>query len=183
MPLRYNGEWHGAHWAVWEIQEEEQELWALLASASVEKERLCLIRHPHRRLQALAARAALQSLPSAPHFSLSHSYSWAAAITAPFPVAADIEQRRPFPSHVWTYFTSFAERQRLHQSYLTEWHFWCAKEVAYKILRSKYDNISFRRELTFTGEWVEFHRDSAYHILPISFIEEKEWILAIGRFE
>lgn len=181
MPLKYAGEWNGILWAVWKIEETEPELWQKTQLNETEVMRVEGIRHPRRRLESLAARAALQSLsPPYAFTSLSHSFPWAAAATAPFSIGIDIENWRTFPAHVWDYFTHPSERQLLSHQNLTEWHFWCAKEVSYKLLCKKYDEISFRRELIFTGDMVQFQRGQEVQKVRVHFIKEAEWLLGLG---
>lgn len=165
---------------MWEIAENENELWKVASLAADEADYLSSISHPRRRLESLAARAARQSLPTQAFFSLSHSFPWAAAAVAPFPIGIDLERRRPFPPAVWHYFTHETERELLVHENFTEWHFWCAKELTYKILCSKYDRISFRRELRFLGELVEFHRGGCRERVRVSFIQASDWLLGIG---
>jgi phosphopantetheinyl transferase len=69
-------------------------------------------------MESLAARAALNALQLAcidPFISLSHSFPWAAAATAPHPIAIDIETRRPFPEKVPDYFTQKPEQELYEQ--------------------------------------------------------------------
>ncbi|MCX7764742.1 MAG: 4'-phosphopantetheinyl transferase superfamily protein [Bacteroidia bacterium] len=181
MPLRYAGQWEAIHWAVWKIEETEEELWRSASLDLSEQRTIQAIRHPRRRLESLAARAARRTLPSQEGFSLSHSFPWAAAATAPHPVGIDIERLRPFPLSVWLYFTEESERQDAINENLTHWHFWCAKELSYKILCQKYDKISFRKELRVRGEVVEFLRGSQQHLIRVHFVSTEEWLLGIGR--
>lgn len=180
MPLRYTGECEGVHWAVWEIVEDESDLWKAAALSPEEADRLASIKHPRRRIESLAARAARRALPARDFSSLSHSYPWAAAAVAPFPVGIDLERWRPFPPAVWDYFTQESDRELFLSSNFTEWHFWCAKELSYKILHSKYDSISFRRELRFLGDLVEFRRAGHRQHIQIRFVRMPEWLLGIG---
>ena len=168
---------------MWEISEGEEELWKAVSLSPAEAQYLQAIRHPRRRLQALAARAARQILPPAPFTSLSHSYPWAAALSAPHPAALDIETLRPFPTHVIPYFTSLAEKAALQKGDLTPWHIWCAKELTYKLLCAKFDELSFRRELRVQGDQVFFQRGDSQYSLQLHFVQEAEWILALGRLE
>lgn len=148
-----------------------------------ERERVLRIAHPRRRLESLAARAARYHLPARGYSSLSHSFPWAAAATAPFPIGIDLERLRPFPSQVWLYFTQEAEREMLSASDFTEWHFWCAKELSYKLLCPKYDKISFRRELRLTGTHVQFERGAQRHLIQVHFVQTEAWLLGLGKFE
>ncbi len=183
MGLRYTGEWEGVAWAVWEIEESETELWKIAGLSTSEIAKIRSITHPRRRLESLAARAARHHLPPLAHFSLSHSYPFAAAAVAPFPIGIDLERLRPFPPHVWSYFTQDIEKQMIKTSDLTEWHFWCAKELSYKLLCSKYDKISFRRELRLVGTHVQFERGTQLHLIKVHFIQTEAWMLGLGRFE
>ncbi|MCX8112304.1 MAG: 4'-phosphopantetheinyl transferase superfamily protein [Bacteroidia bacterium] len=183
MPLRYIGNWAGVNWAVWEIQESESDLWIRADLSTSDQLYVQSISHPRRRLEALAARVARKILPPAEYSCLTHSFPWAAAATAPFRVGIDIERRRPFPAHVWSYFTHTSEREWDKLSDFTEWHFWCAKELSYKILRSKYSNISFRNDLRFLGDRVEFLRAEHHHRIIVQFIQTEAWILGIGKLE
>lgn len=182
MPLRYTGQWKGVSWAVWKIEEEEEELWKKAELSSPEAAYLTAIAHPRRRMESLAARAARQSLPWTGYGSLAHSYPWAAAATAPFPVGIDLERRRPFPQTVASYFMQEAERDQLQHTDLTYWHFWCAKELAYKLLCSEFDAVSFRRELFFDGQEVVFRRGGAERRIRVGFVEGEAWLLGLGFF-
>lgn len=165
---------------MWEITEGEEVLWKSADLSPAEASGLRRITHTRRRLEALAARVARTILPALPNFSLSHSFPWAAAVCAPFPVAIDIERKRPFPPEVWHYFTESSERQILNPPYITEWHFWCAKESAYKLLSSEFDCISFRREMFFTGREIRFTRVAAQRRIQLVFRETSGWLLGIG---
>lgn len=168
---------------MWEITESEADLWKKVSLAPAELQQLQGIRHPRRRLQSLAARAARHTLPPAPFSSLSHSFPWAAALTAPYPAALDIEALRPFPAQVIPYFTCPAEQAALQTGDLTPWHIWSAKELAYKVLCSKFDQLSFRKELKVQGGQVLFTRGAVQYVLQLHFVETPEWILAIGRLD
>lgn len=183
MPLRYKGEWEGIPWAVWEIEEDEAELWKIADLSTDESEKIRSITHPRRRLESLAARAARHQLPALGCASLSHSFPFAAAAVSPLPIGIDLERLRPFPPQVWSYFTQEIERHMLQVQDLTEWHFWCAKELSYKLLRPKYDEISFRRELRFMGTHVQFERGAQRHLIRVHFIRTEAWILGLGRFD
>ncbi|MCS6894972.1 MAG: 4'-phosphopantetheinyl transferase superfamily protein [Bacteroidia bacterium] len=183
MSLSYTGEWNGIAWAVWKIEESEEHLWKIANIPPEEEKYLQQISHQRRRLESIAARAARACLPPGSFFSLSHSFPWAAAATAPVRVGIDIERFRPFPAQIWSYFTQDFERQTFEHSNFTKWHFWCAKEVSFKILRSKYDNISFSRELVFDGERVIFKRGNEQRVVRLHFIQSPEWLMGLGIFE
>ncbi|MEN3040671.1 MAG: 4'-phosphopantetheinyl transferase superfamily protein [Bacteroidia bacterium] len=183
MSLSYLGKWDEVSWAVWKIEESEEELWKIAQLSPTEVKYLHTISHQRRRLESLAARAARTFLPAAPFASLSHSFPWAAAATAPVHVGIDIERYRPFPIQVWHYFTQESERQLIDKSKFTEWHFWCAKELSFKILRQKYDKISFCQDLLFDGERVTFVRGSNRRVIKLYFVETTEWLMGLGVFE
>ncbi|MEN2992758.1 MAG: hypothetical protein ABDH91_04310 [Bacteroidia bacterium] len=180
MPLRYREAYNEAFWAVWEITEREEVLWKKADLSPAEASRMRQITHARRRLEALAARAARTALPPLPNFSLSHSFPWAAAACASFPIALDLERKRPFPPHVWLYFTEYHERQILSPPYVTEWHFWCAKEAAYKLLSSEFDSISFCRDMFFTGKEIHFTRAGAQRRIRLIFRETSGWLLGVA---
>lgn len=180
MPLRYIGTWGKAQWAVWEITEPESALWRSLALSPAESAYLTSIRHERRRQESLAARVARTHLPPLGYNSLSHSYPWAAAATAPYPVAIDIERLRAFPLPVQDYFVHPIDREALESTHFTYWHIWCAKEVAYKLLCNRFDNISFRRDLRFGGSWVAFEREAMQVRIDLHFEKSEEWLLALG---
>ncbi|MCS6790307.1 MAG: 4'-phosphopantetheinyl transferase superfamily protein [Bacteroidia bacterium] len=180
MPLIYRGEGNAGCWAVWKITESEAELWKEAKLSSEEATRVRRIVHERRRLESLAARAARARLNPFPHFSLSHSNPWAAAATSPHPIAIDIERLRPFPPAVWHYFTQESERQREDPPSFTKWHFWCAKELSYKLLCQEFDKISFRRELSVWKDRVEFRRGEIYREIALFFVETQDWLLAVG---
>ncbi|MCS7189742.1 MAG: hypothetical protein RMJ66_03445 [Bacteroidia bacterium] len=180
MPLIYRARWNAAEWGVWEILESESELWKSASLSTNEERYVRRIAHPRRRLEALAARVLRDFLEGGAHFSLSHSFPWAAAIRAPHPVAIDIERLRVFPA-VEVYFMNNADFELVSIENFTKWHVWCAKEVAYKLLCSRYDNLSFKREFSFLGEVVEFRRGNDFHRIQVSFEEKEEWLVAIGR--
>jgi len=182
MPLKYTGQWEGVAWAVWKIEEEEGELWRKAELSPAEEAYLATIAHPRRRVESLAARAARKGLPSAGYASLAHSYPWAAAATAPFAVGIDLERHRPFPKAVAPYFMQEAEKQHLESQGLTHWHFWCAKELAYKLLCTEFDAVSFRRELLFDGESVVFRRREVVRRIRVGFVEGEGWLLGLGFF-
>jgi len=182
MPLKYTGWWESVSWAVWKIEEEEGELWRKAELSPVEAAYLTTITHPRRRVESLAARAARKGLPSVGYTSLAHSYPWAAAATAPFAVGIDLERQRPFPQAVVAYFMQEAERERLEAEGLTYWHFWCAKELAYKLLCTEFDAVSFRRELFFDGQAVVFRRGEVGRRIRVGFVEGEGWLLGLGFF-
>ncbi len=182
MPLRYANSFGDIHIAVWEVQETEEELWRSAFFSTGDVSYLATIRHPRRRLESLGARAALQTLPTAPFRSLSHSYPWAAAATAPHPIAIDIERHRLFPTHVEAYFTQESEKEQLIDAKKTIWHIWCAKEVAYKLLCQEFEGVSFRRELDLDGEEVVFRRGPVRRSIGLRFIQTGDWLLVIGEF-
>ncbi|MCX7980934.1 MAG: 4'-phosphopantetheinyl transferase superfamily protein [Bacteroidia bacterium] len=180
MPLRYTGFWRGIYWAVWEIREKEEFLRASVPLSGREQAYIDTITHPRRRLESLAARAALFHLPSLSYTSLSHSYPWAGAACAPFPVGIDIERWRFFPEKVKLYFTNTLDRELLHGSDFTYWHIWSAKEVAYKLLCAEFDKLSFRRELFFQGKWIRYHRGERSGEVPLGFWAGESWLLTVG---
>lgn len=168
---------------MWEITEAEADLWKSVTLPPAEMAYLQAISHPRRRLQSLAARVARQALPPAPFASLSHSYPWAAALAAPYPAALDLEVLRPFPAQVIPYFTCPAEQTALQNGDLTPWHIWCAKELAYKLLCTQFDQLSFRKELHVQGNQVLFTRGELRLKLQLHFVETAAWILSLGRLE
>ncbi len=185
MPLKYSFDLTPIQVAVWKIEENELSLWESIPFSTADEEYLRTISHPRRRLESLAARAALITLRRAhplPFHSLSHSFPWAAAAIAPHPLAIDIERRRPFPEKVPSYFTQSPEPEYFTAKNKTFWHAWCAKEVAYKLLCREFAEISFRKELLFDGEQVIFRRRQTERYIALRFIEEAEWILAVGSF-
>lgn len=136
-------------------------------------------------MESLAARAALNALRLArvdSFISLSHSFPWAAAATAPYPIAIDIETQRPFPEKVPDYFTQKREQETFMSKKRTFWHAWCAKEASYKLLCREFDQVSFKRELWFDGEQVIFRRGSLERRVRLSFLEGEEWLLGVGSF-
>lgn len=185
MPLRYFLSLDPAHIAVWKIEESEEDMWKKVRLSTAEEQYLQSISHPRRRLESLAARAALTTLRdhySHPFFSLSHSFPWAAAATAPYPIAIDLEKIRPFPEKVLSYFAQSIEQQMITNKIITPWHVWCAKEVSYKLLCHEFTEVSFKRELIFDGKEVIFIRMGIKRHIRVDFIEEPEWLLAVGRF-
>ena len=185
MPLRYSFSAGGARIAVWKIEETESELWRTIPLSPADTDYLRRITHPRRRMESLAARAALNALQLArvdPFISLSHSFPWAAAATAPHPIAIDIETQRPFPEKVPDYFTQKPEQETFMSKKRTFWHAWCAKELSYKLLCREFDQVSFRKELWFDGEQVIFRRGSLERRVRLSFLEGEEWLLAVGSF-
>ncbi len=185
MPLSYSLSLAFARIAVWKIDEEENELWKYVKISTAEVQYLQNISHPRRRLESLAARAALTTLRthhSLPFHSLSHSFPWAAATIAPHPIAIDLERLRPFPEKVLSYFTQPIEQEMITNKTITPWHVWCAKEVSYKLLCHEFAEVSFRRELVFDGKQVVFSRGQIKRHIRLDFIEEPEWLLAVGSF-
>ena len=185
MPLIYTFSAGAAQIAVWKVEESESELWKTIPYSTADAEYLRRISHPRRRLESLAARAALNALPQAriqPFLSLSHSFPWAAAATAPHPIAIDIEKQRPFPEKVADYFTQKPEQEAFIHQQKTFWHAWCAKEVAYKLLCRDFDKVSFKKELWFDGEQVVFRRGVVVRRIGLFFVEGEEWLLAVGSF-
>jgi len=170
---------------VWNIEETETDLWKKVVLSTAEAQYLQSISHPRRRMESLAARAArttLQTQSPHPFFSLSHSFPWAAAATAPHPIAIDLETYRPFPEKVLSYFTQDTEQEMIENKIVTPWHIWCAKEVAYKLLCQEFTEVSFKRELRFEGEEIVFQRGEIERHISLRFIEEAEWLLAVGSF-
>lgn len=165
---------------MWEIREQEEALRASVPLSGREQAYMDTITHPRRRLESLAARAALSHLPRLSYTSLTHSYPWAGAACAPFPVGIDLERWRLFPETVKTYFTNETDRQILHGSDFTYWHIWSAKEVAYKLLCSIFDELSFRKELFFHGECVRYQRKDESGEVPLSFWAGESWLLTVG---
>lgn len=185
MPLKYTFSAGSARIAVWKIEESESELWKTIPYSIADAEYLRRISHPRRRIESLAARAALSALQQAytnSFFSLSHSFPWAAAATAPHPIALDIETRRPFPEKVSDYFTQKPEQETFISQKRTLWHAWCAKEVAYKLLCRDFHQVSFKKELWFDGEQVIFRRGAVERRIGLFFLEGEEWLLAVGSF-
>ena len=185
MPLKYTFSIGATRIAVWEIGETESDLWETVPLSPADTDYLRRITHPRRRLESLAARAALSALRQVriqPFFSLSHSFPWAAAATAPHPIAIDIEKQRPFPEKVTDYFTQKPEQEAFIHHQRTFWHVWCAKEVAYKLLCRDFAKISFKKELWFDGEQVIFRRGAEERRIGLLFVEGEEWLLAVGSF-
>lgn len=182
MGLIYKGQLDQIHIHVWQIAEPETWLWKNANLSTAEAAYLATIRHPRRRLESLAARCAREGLPSYPFTSLSHSYPWAAAASALFPIGLDLERKRPFPTHVLDYFSQEAERQSLSKHNLTEWHIWLAKEVAYKLLCANFRPISFKREFFFDGQVLTFQRGAILRKIRVAFLEQADWLLAVGSF-
>lgn len=185
MPLRYCLSRASAQIAVWKVEEGEDDMWKQVQLSTAEVQYLQRISHPRRRLESLAARAALTTLRthySYPFHSLSHSFPWAAAAIAPYPIAIDLEKNRPFPERVLSYFTKLSEQELITNKIITPWHVWCAKEVSYKLLCNEFSEVSFKRELVFDGKQVVFSRGQVKRYIRVDFIEEPEWLLAIGSF-
>ncbi len=185
MPLKYTFSAGAAQIAVWEVEESESELWKTMSYSTADVEYLQRISHPRRRLESLAARAALNALRqdyTDPFFSLSHSFPWAAAATAPHPIAIDIEKQRPFPEKVTDYFTQKPEQEAFIHHQRTFWHAWCSKEVAYKLLCRDFAKVSFKKELWFDGEQIIFRRGAEERRIGLLFVESEEWLLAVGSF-
>ncbi len=185
MPLKYTFSIGATRIAVWEIGETESDLWKTVPLSPADTDYLRRITHPRRRLESLAARAALNALRqdyTDPFFSLSHSFPWAAAATAPHPIAIDIEKQRPFPEKVADYFTQKPEQEAFTHKQRTFWHAWCAKEVAYKLLCRNFDKVSFKKELWFDDEQVVFRRGVVERRIGLFFVESEEWLLAVGSF-
>jgi len=182
MPLRYTFSLGPIQVAVWKIEEDEADLWKNTPLSTADLEYLRRISHPRRRIESLAARAALAKLPPHPFHSLSHSFPWAAAATAPHPIAIDLETRRHFPEKVQNYFTQPAEQELFMSKNKTFWHAWCAKEVAYKLLCQEFSEMSFKREMYFDGDQVVFSRREVQRRIMLRFVETGEWLLAVGSF-
>jgi len=185
MPLRYSLSRTPAQIAVWKVEEDENDMWKQVQLSTAEVQYLQRISHPRRRLESLAARAALTTLRthySYLFYSLSHSFPWAAAAIAPHPIAIDLEKHRPFPKKVLPYFTQPTEQEMISNKIITPWHVWCAKEVSYKLLCNEFREVSFKRELVFDGKQVVFIRGPIRRYIWIDFIEEVEWLLAVGSF-
>ncbi|MCX7605751.1 MAG: 4'-phosphopantetheinyl transferase superfamily protein [Bacteroidia bacterium] len=183
MPLIYRGSWDEAEWAVWKIAESEEQLWDLSRLSAEEAAHIGQITHERRRKESLAARAARAMLSSSGFYSLSHSYPWAAAISAPYPVAIDIERLRPFPAGVCEYFMHPSEKERFMNENISIWKVWCSKEVAYKILSSKFDSLSFRHDLLFLGERVVSMKSGGSCEIGLAFFHGEGWLMAVGRVE
>jgi hypothetical protein len=182
MPLRYTFSLGPIQVAVWKIEEDEADLWENTPLSTADLEYLRRISHPRRRIESLAARAALAKLPPHPFHSLSHSFPWAAAAIAPHPIAIDLETRRHFPQKVQNYFTQPGEQELFLSKNKTFWHAWCAKEVAYKLLCQEFSEMSFKREMCFDGEQVVFSRGEVQRRIMLRFVETGEWLLAVGSF-
>ncbi len=182
MGLIYKARLDQIHIHVWRIEEPEIWLWKNAELSPKEVDYLATIHHPRRRLESLAARCAKARLPVQPFTSLSHSYPWAAAANAPYPLGLDIERKRPFPAHVLNYFSQDAERKRISKLNMTEWHIWCAKEVSYKLLCSEFSSLSFKNELFFDGQELVFRRGAIVRKIHIVFLEQEDWLLAVGNF-
>lgn len=175
MSQIYTGNWDYGHWAIttveiaqnlpYSIPEEEQ--------AYIKK-----LRHPVRKRESYAVRKLAQFLDKAPYRSFSHSRGWVAVAVGDKPVAIDIEnKRRPLPAGLEAYFLSLPERWELHKQKWTIWHFWCAKELAYKLFSSQKKLLSFCKDLHFQGDRILFLYEK---VIPLHFWHTFDWIFALG---
>lgn len=154
----------------WRIEEPEHELLPRALLHPSELDRLGAIAHPSKRLEHLAARAALRQLHPATHtaplvhghkgepiltnghyVSLSHTASWgSAAYSAKRRVSVDTEHiRRAISPRMHHLFLRPAEQEWVASQPFTEAALliWCAKESLYKLFSPDYEEISFAREL------------------------------------
>jgi phosphopantetheinyl transferase len=138
-------------WAIWHIEETENELACLALEACPDE-----ILHPAKRLEYLAARALMRhvckSLGMAyaglqknghgkpflknarQHVSLTHSYPYVAAQVQPdFAVGIDIEQPKTKLLRVAPRFLSAAEQADVASDLTKLCVYWCAKEALYKL--------------------------------------------------
>ena len=158
-------------WAIWEISETENDLFAhstLTAEESFAYER---IRHEQKRKEFLAGRLVLkalaekQNLPfkgirkddcgkpflidSNVHISLSHSYPLAGAIlNLEKEVGIDIESPKEKLKNIAPKFLSQEELTAAGENLDKLCLFWCAKEVLYKIYGRK--QLIFNKHLSVT---------------------------------
>lgn len=54
--------------------------------------------------------------------------------------------------------------------------------MAYKLLCTEFDALSFRRELHFDGEVVVFRRGAVERRIRVNFVEGEGWLLGLGFF-
>ena len=144
----------GGSWALWQIEESEEELLSRLNPARFPQEELQQIKLAQRRLEWLACRMALQALlpdlqegtvrknengrpylhGSEWHISLSHAYPYAAAAVHPTrPVGLDIEQPRPQLLRIKQKFLSRQEQEWVGDDLRQLCMCWAAKEALYKL--------------------------------------------------
>lgn len=141
-------------WVLWEIEESEEELLNLLDTSLFPQEELHRIKVAQRRLEWLACRIALQSMPGylqrgqlkkneygrpylhdcGWHVSLSHAYPFAAAAVHPTrPVGIDLEQPRAQLLRIKHKFLSQEEQEWVGDDLRQLCLCWTAKEALYKL--------------------------------------------------
>ncbi|MGQ9864567.1 MAG: 4'-phosphopantetheinyl transferase family protein [Bacteroidia bacterium] len=175
MPQIYTGKWAHGHWAITTVEIAQN----LPVSIPPEEKRyLEKIRHPGRWQESYAVRKLAQLLDKAPYRSFSHSRGWVAVAVGDKPVAIDIENKgRPLPQGLERYFLSLPEQWALQTQKWTIWHFWCAKEVAYKLFCYQKKPLSFCKDLHYQGDHLLFCLDK---VIPLHFWHTPAWIFALG---
>lgn len=151
-------------YAIWEISETEQVLFALSALTSKEKTEFSTIGHERKKKEYLAGRLAIKSILASigetfkgiykdeygkPHLidngyqiSLSHSFPFAAAIVhSQKAVGIDIEKPQPKLRAVASKFLSPEEIADTADDEKKLCIYWSAKEVLYKIYGRKQMNL------------------------------------------
>jgi 4'-phosphopantetheinyl transferase len=155
MPLFQTGNLtDGGSWALWQLEEPEQQLQQQLNPNCFPLQELQNIRVEQRRLEWLGCRLALQTLlpdvgasclqktsfgrpflqPEGLHISLSHAYPFAAAAVHPArPVGLDIEKPRPQLLRIKHKFLSLQEQALVGDNLEQLCLWWAVKEALYKL--------------------------------------------------
>ncbi|GJM27865.1 MAG: hypothetical protein DHS20C17_05000 [Cyclobacteriaceae bacterium] len=160
MPLqRLHSVDNQSFWALWKIEESQDELWQLLNGASEPLE-LKQIHHPQKKLEWLASRLVIQSLVESMqttfsgiykdafgkphlyrlpfHISIAHCFPFAvAALHKNCSIGIDIEQPRKKLLGIRDRFLNSREAQVAGNDLDLLCKFWTGKEVLYKIYGRK----------------------------------------------
>lgn len=141
-------------WALWQLEETENELLQQLNTSCFPQEELQKIRVTQRRLEWLGCRLALQALlpdvagiclqknslgrpflaTSGLHVSLSHAHPFAAAAVHPSrPVGIDVEKPRAQLLRIKHKFLSQQEQELVGEDLEQLCLWWAAKEALYKL--------------------------------------------------
>ena len=169
MPLHQLkcGEDH-MRWAIWQIEETEEELWRRLIPNSESQHEYLAIHHPKKRLEWLASRLVIQSLVTQlgedyqgiykdafgkPHLSqlqlpisIAHCYPIAVgAIHQNTPIGIDIERPRKQLLKIRDRFLNDEEANFAGEDLETLCKFWTGKEALYKVYGRK--KLIFRKHI------------------------------------
>ena len=169
MPLfQLNGGDNDFNWAIWRIEESEEELWRRLLPKSESQHEFLSIHHPQKRLEWLASRLVIQSLVNnlgldyqgiykdafgKPHLSqiqypisIAHCFPLAVgAMHKHVPIGIDIEKPREQLLNIRDRFLNQQEADYAGEDLEILCKLWTGKEALYKLYGRK--KLIFRKHI------------------------------------